>query len=106
MAGKPLTPPSPGGRGRGRGKALRLVRGSDGTPEPERAAQAIRAGRRAGLLEPLLIDLEGFRGVDEHVTVAVCRSSMLDTHLLMPAVHTAHRVRMHREGEILVHTGV
>src|SRR5205085_9503216 len=100
--------PSPSGRGRGRrlhctsrdrrrGNAIRLRRGPDGAREPEGTAQAIGAWRRSGLLEPLLVDLEGFIGIDEHVTVAVFRSSTLDTHLLMPAVHTTHRVRMYRE---------
>ena len=31
---------------------------------------------------------------------------MLHAHLLMPAVHATHRVRVHREGEVLVHASV
>jgi hypothetical protein len=54
----------------------------------------------------LLVDLEGFVGIDEDVAVAVFRSSAFDSHLLRPAVHATHRFRMHREGEVLVHASV
>ena len=41
--------------------------------------------------------------IDADVAVAIRRPRLRDPHLLVPAVHSAHRIGVDREGEVLVH---
>src|SRR5215470_13391973 len=65
-----------------------------------------RTRRGVRSLQPLLVDLERFVGINEDAAGAILRSSTLHMYLLMPAVHATHLVWMHREGEVLVHASV
>src|SRR5438552_10608341 len=71
--------------------------------QPQRAAQVAGAGRRTREREPLAVDLEGLRGVDEDVAVAIVRTGLGHGHLLVPAVLTADGIGLHRERQVLVH---
>src|SRR5688572_439775 len=42
-------------------------------------------------------------GIDQHVAILIAVLRFLYTHLLMPAVHAADRVRVNGEGEVLMH---
>src|SRR6185295_18896122 len=78
----------------------------EGPRQPQRAPQIARARRRAGLGQPLAIDLERAVGVHEDVAVAVVAARLRHGDLLVPAVLAADGVGLHREREVLVHAAV
>src|ERR1700754_1646348 len=41
--------------------------------------------------------------IDEDIPMAVVRLCLFDLHFLMPAMHAAHGIGMHREGQILMY---
>src|SRR2546426_8818720 len=80
--------------------------GLEGARQPQRPAQIARARRRPRQRQPLAIDLERLVGVHEDVAIALVGAGPRHAHLLVPAVLAADRIRLDREREVLVHTGV
>ena len=74
--------------------------------EPEGSPEPSRSRRGPGHREPLLVDLFRLVGIDVDIAVPIARPRRRHRHPLVPAVHPAHLVRLHREGEILVHSPV
>src|SRR4030095_2741523 len=56
--------------------------------------------------KPFFIDRKGFFRVDEDVAVSILRMRFFDRYLLMPAVHSADWIRMHRKGDVLMYTAI
>src|SRR2546422_4161012 len=83
-----------------RGVGLERPRQPQGPPEPAGARRGTREG------QPLPVHLVRPIGVDEHVAVAITGRRPAHAHLLMPAVLTAHGVRMHGKGQVLVDAGI
>src|SRR5438552_9874997 len=82
-----------------RGVGLERPRQPQGPPEPAGAGRGTRQG------QPLAVHLVRAIGVDEHVAVAIAGRRPAHAHLLMPAVLTAHGIRMHGKGTVLVGPG-
>lgn len=76
------------------------------TIHPQRPAPTIRPGRGARELEPFAIGLERLRGIDHPVAGAIPGMRFFDANFLVPAVHAADGIRMHREGDVLKHAAV
>ncbi len=72
--------------------------------QPERPAQSARAGRGACELYPSAVLFVGLIGIDEDVAIAIVRTGRRHGYLLVPAVLSADRVRLHRKHKVLVHT--
>src|SRR5436190_8476483 len=97
--------PRPADTVRTKTQPLQLVRvpsGTQRTVEPIRTARPIRAGGRAGHCHPFLIDLVRLRGVDDDVAVLVVGAGFRQRDPLVPAVHAADRIRLHRARQVLV----
>src|SRR5437879_2755478 len=76
------------------------------TIEPQRPPQPVgtRGGPRQP--EPLAVNLVRLRRIHADVAVPIVRPCFFERHPLMPAVHAADRIRLHREREVLVDTDV
>jgi len=46
----------------------------------------------------------GCVGVNNNISISIISFCRLDPHALMPAVHSAYRVRMNRKRKILMHS--
>src|SRR5262249_29712168 len=62
--------------------------------------------RRPSHLEPLAVDFSRQLCIHCNVAVSIFARRSLDSHPLMPAMHSADGIGMHRESEILMHTGL
>src|SRR2546428_5277868 len=76
----------------------------DRAREPERSSQSPWARGGPRQLQPLAIHLVGKLGFDHYVSVLVIRMSGFDSHSLVPAVHSADRIRVNRKGQILMYS--
>lgn len=70
--------------------------------EPERSSEFPRARPRAGVSQPLAVDIHRSARVDEHVAVTVLRMGRRHNDLLMPAVHARNGIGMNGENKVLV----
>ena len=89
--------------------SIHVIRGffrSDYARNPERTAQVVRARGRTRQSFPSLIDGERQISVYEDVAVAIFASSLFYANHLMPAVHAADRIGMHRKSDVLMNAGV
>src|SRR5215210_910410 len=102
-AGPRCPRPPDGGRGSSCWRQLESCRNrTQGTIEPERTPQVVRAWSRPCLCHPLLVGLVREIGVDDDVAVGIARSGFLEMDPLVPAVHAADGIRLHRERQVLV----
>src|SRR5262245_28366105 len=85
-----------------RSQFVRVRARPERTIEPQRPSQTVWSGRGTRHLHPLLVHLMGLRGVDDDVAVAIVGPGLFEANALMPAVHAADRIRLDREGEVLV----
>src|SRR3989304_3753772 len=90
------------GQIRGAVRAIGIRGWSKWAEQPFRPPQATRTRPGPGELEPFPVDLARSTGVDADVAVLVCREGWSDGHLLMPGVGAGDRVRVDREGQVLM----
>src|SRR5579875_715888 len=73
-----------------------------GPIHPQGPAQTAGIGT-TDLGKPALIHLMRLLRIHEDIAIAVLRSCFADSHFLMPAVHAADRIGLHRKGKVLWH---
>src|ERR1700676_566370 len=73
---------------------------------PQRSAEVVWAGRSASHLQPSAIFFVSPIGVDENVAIAILHASFAHRNFLMPAMLPANRVRLNREGQVLMYAGI
>src|SRR5581483_5645911 len=78
----------------------------DRTRKPQRPPQAIWSRSGSRLFQPFLINFVRFVGVDKNITVFVFRTSTLDRNFLVPAMHSADWIWLHRESHILMNARI
>ena len=90
------------------GKIIGFQIGAERAEPPVRSPETIRRYLTcgAGHRQPFPVHFVRTPGIDKNVTVPVVRSCALQTHFLMPAVHTADRIRLNGEGQILMNTSI
>src|SRR5437763_14925540 len=73
---------------------------------PQWPAEIVRAGRRAGHLQPAAVFLVGLVGVHKNVAIEFFRAGLRDRDLLVPAMLSTDGIGLHRKDKVLVYSGV